>query len=90
MVKDPLRNSNIVVSKKITLGTNGFSLFIIFQAAQDYTIMTLQGQCSTIITKSSHKCTSRIKQFTLGRKEMFYLMTHSTHFIYVYMASDIW
>ena len=29
----------------------------------------------------------RIKE---GRKEMFYLMTHSTHFIYGYMASDIW
>ena len=25
-----------------------------------------------------------------GRKEMFYLMTHSRHFIYGYMASDIW
>ena len=25
-----------------------------------------------------------------GRKEMFYLMMHSTHFIYGYMASDIW
>ena len=25
-----------------------------------------------------------------GRKEMFYLMMHSTHFIYSYMASDIW
>ena len=25
-----------------------------------------------------------------GRKEMFYLTTHSTDFIYVYMASDIW
>ena len=24
------------------------------------------------------------------RKEMFYLMMHSTHFIYCYMASDIW
>ena len=24
------------------------------------------------------------------RKEMFYLTTHSTHFIYDYMASDIW
>ena len=24
------------------------------------------------------------------RKEMFYLMTHSTHFTYGYMASDIW
>ena len=25
-----------------------------------------------------------------GRKEMFYLTTHSTHFMYGYMASDIW
>ena len=25
----------------------------------------------------------------IGRKEMFYLMTHSTHFIYGYMASDM-
>ena len=24
------------------------------------------------------------------RKEMFYLTTHSTHFIYGYMVSDIW
>ena len=25
-----------------------------------------------------------------GRKEMFYLTTHSTHYIDDYMASDIW
>ena len=25
-----------------------------------------------------------------GRKEMFYLTTHSTHYIYGYMASNIW
>ena len=25
-----------------------------------------------------------------GRKEMFYLTTHSMHFIYGYIASDIW
>ena len=25
-----------------------------------------------------------------GRMEMFYLTTHSTHFIYSYVASDIW
>ena len=25
-----------------------------------------------------------------GRKEMFYLTMHSTHFIYDYMASHIW
>ena len=25
-----------------------------------------------------------------GKEEVFYLTTHSTHFIYSYMASDIW
>ena len=25
-----------------------------------------------------------------GKQEMFYIMTHSTHFIYGYMSSDIW
>ena len=28
--------------------------------------------------------------FEEGKKEMFYITTHSTHFIYGYMASDIW
>ena len=31
-----------------------------------------------------------VLQSNEGRKEMFYLTTHSTHFIYGYMASDIW
>ena len=35
--------------------------------------------------KQLHKATKK-----QGRKEMFYLNTHSTHFIYGYMASDIW
>ena len=30
-----------------------------------------------------------IRHIKEGRKEMFYLMLHSTHFIYSYMASDI-
>ena len=32
------------------------------------------------------KCTAKRK----GRKDMFYLTTHSTPFIYGYMVSDIW
>ena len=28
--------------------------------------------------------------FVGSKEEMFYLTTHSTHFIYDYMASDIW
>ena len=34
------------------------------------------------------KQTSSTKDYCEGRKEMFYLTTHSTHFIYGYMASD--
>ena len=30
------------------------------------------------------------KNLTEWEREMFYLMTHSTHFIYGYVASDIW
>ena len=30
------------------------------------------------------------KNYNVLGREMFYLMTHSTHFIYGYMASDIW
>ena len=36
------------------------------------------------------KIVSQIPTCTEGTKEMFYLTTHSTHFIYGYMASDIW
>ena len=31
-----------------------------------------------------------IQLVAFGRKEMLYLTTHSSHFIYGYMASDIW
>ena len=39
-------------------------------------------------TLNDHK--NGINHMNEGRKEMFYLTTHSTHFIYGYMASDIW
>ena len=34
--------------------------------------------------------TGKLRTYWKGRKEMFYLTTHSTHFIYGYMASGIW
>ena len=36
------------------------------------------------------KPTTVMDKIQEGRKEMFYLTTHSTHFISGYMASDIW
>ena len=38
---------------------------------------------------SLHRVCNKVSSERNG-KEMFYLMTHSTHFIYSYMASDIW
>ena len=35
-------------------------------------------------------CDGNDKQIMRTEREMFYLTTHSTHFIYGYMASDIW
>ena len=45
---------------------------------------TLSGICIPYNVRYTRKCD------TEGRKEMFYLTTHSTHFIYGYMASYIW
>ena len=42
---------------------------------------------SVISCVPKYTYTSKTKE---GRKEFFYLTTHSTHFIYGYMASDIW
>ena len=36
------------------------------------------------------KCQSSRSLYVYGRNDMFYLTTHSAHFIYGYMASDIW
>ena len=52
-------------------------------------------QTSTVHLDTVCKLNMHILEKTIttgqeGRKEMFYLTTHSTHFIYGYMASDIW
>ena len=42
---------------------------------------------------SAHRCITKPARFCFydsRKREMFYLTTHSTHFIYGYMASDIW
>ena len=46
--------------------------------------------CVCICTYT-HTARQTHTQYTQGReREMFYLTMHSTHFIYHYMASDIW
>ena len=53
-------------------------LFLTPSADGEYNIDVISG---SVASPKEHK---------EGRKEMFYLTTHSTHFIYGYMASDIW
>ena len=51
--------------------------------------------CPRDVLRYSHRgthstCSLRSKSSKEGRKEMFYLKTHSTQFAYGFMASDIW
>ena len=60
-----------------------------------YTIMAvscvLVGQWVDSLLSFHHIPKEEKQQLWLnGRKEILYLTTHSTHFIYGYMASDIW
>ena len=70
-----------------------YCLFVNIVCVIDFPSHTLQllnnKTCSTFITILVHYY---IDQPTLREREreMFYLTTHSTHFIYGYMASDIW
>ena len=65
---------------------------------KDTTLQCIQyGYFHRIPAKSASLCIIRygnsinlVFVIVEGRKEMFYLMTHSTHFIVRYMASDIW
>ena len=59
-----------------------------FKAARDGSLNQIWKQP----TMKEYILITVIWRWTLGkgRKEMFYLTTHSTHFIYGYLASDIW
>ena len=46
--------------------------------------------CNTSFQSQIEKVYRYVHIYVKGRKEMFHLTTHSTHFIYGYMASDIW
>ena len=45
--------------------------------------------CSILTISMHFKVCSGTGECVTGRKEVFYLTTHSTHFIYGYMASDM-
>ena len=49
----------------------------------------MQGGYLVMLT-NSFTFNESLNTYAEGRKEMFYLTTHSTHFIYGYMASDMW
>ena len=57
---------------------------VLFQSIRSITTRHIEIRSNFVATVRS------VCQVIEGRKEMFYLTTHSTHFIYGYMASDIW
>ena len=50
----------------------------------------LFGECSLFFSSFFPSSSSSSSSSNKQREKMFYLTTHSTHFIYGYMASDIW
>ena len=60
---------------------------------QQLLIVDLYRQDSTFSINKNHHISwdsTLLEHRTLSEREMFYLTTYSTHFIYGYMASDIW
>ena len=54
-------------------------------------VCSINTHCRSTTASSRRRNKQPTRQFILEReREMFYLTTHSTHFIYGYMASDIW
>ena len=60
---------------------------VLFNNALITFYLRLYGVRHLIVRKETR---NKVAIYWSGRKDMFYLMTHSTHFIYGYMASDIW
>ena len=73
-----------------------FCLFVICFSEFIYTFLQTMNECLPMC--QHEKCInywvfytdSDSEQIRKGRMEISYLMTHSTHFIYSYMSSDIW
>ena len=91
-IKEPL----LLIDKSILSGYSGFpfslsewSLTICLTPYNRRKNVLSASLNKTFLSLSSHY-TFRLSQLSPRRKEMFYLTTHSTHFIYGYMASDIW
>ena len=59
-----------------------------FEISVGRIVVLIRGSIWTSYTPSGSVPDISAKYFV--RKEMFYLTTHSTHFIYSYIASDIW
>ena len=67
------------------------SFAIVIEGTIKVFLTAKRGRYQTMKNKNSINCTKPWLESKLRiRKEMFYLTTQSTHFIYGYMASDIW
>ena len=63
----------------------------IYVITTSFFLLRLEGLDTSVLSRDYPKhCSIGCSIFLEGRKEMFYLTMHSTHFIYSYMESDIW
>ena len=70
----------------------GYSFKSIINTSYINSCMLIKKNCCFIswVTVLFSLVLNRVKSGREREREMFYLTTHSTHFIYGYMASDIW
>ena len=83
------QNPHFRINKSFTLFATAVSILWLKQYIILQEMVTLSKQNTHLI---QYRAWRRHMDYDVkeGRKEMFYLTTHSTHFIYGYMASDIW
>ena len=90
-----LGNTLIAIMPRLTeleKGSNGFTVHTQRQVAVqcDFNVRTIQRLRVTGRVTNRPRSGYRYAKRKEGRKEMLYSTTHSTHFIYGYMALDIW
>ena len=86
MASDICLRTILIVRKETRCRHMGYSARVLLYAPSHRQENTYHGLCYT-----SRGALAGTRNSSMGkRKDMFYLTTHSTHFIYGYMASDIW
>ena len=72
------------MSKHLTYTHNKHACVCLWEYPTNYSYSHIEVLIASLVSMR------RLRRHTRERENFFYLTTHSTHFIYDYMASDIW